>query len=193
MVSEGECKDIVIIGVGSWTKEVMFWARRSGYNPVIAISHNELEKVKEYGLPCFIGVGSGKYRKEIVEKLEKYDPEYVNLIDPVTIIHNDVKLGKGILIAPFASVYHDAEIGDFTVISPYVDVGHNAKIGSFCLLGPHVWAYLCEIGDGTEIGGGAIVLQGRKVGKNCVVGAGAVVTKDVPDNARVLGIPAVPK
>lgn len=37
---------------------------------------------------------------------------------------------------------------------------------------------------------GAIILDGITIGKNVIVGAGAVVTKDVPDNVLVVGLPA---
>lgn len=47
-----------------------------------------------------------------------------------------------------------------------------------------------EIGGGSWLGAGAIVLDGVKVGRNCVVGAGAVVTKDLPDCSVAVGVPA---
>jgi UDP-2-acetamido-3-amino-2,3-dideoxy-glucuronate N-acetyltransferase len=43
---------------------------------------------------------------------------------------------------------------------------------------------------GASIGSGAVVLCGVKIGENALVGAGAVVTKDVPDHAVVAGVPA---
>ena len=46
------------------------------------------------------------------------------------------------------------------------------------------------IGDNSWVGTGAIILDGVKVGKGVIIGAGAVVTKDVPDYAVVAGIPA---
>lgn len=46
------------------------------------------------------------------------------------------------------------------------------------------------IGDGTWIASGSIILGSIKIGKNCVIMAGAVVTKDVPDYSIVAGIPA---
>ncbi|OMJ14796.1 putative acetyltransferase [Smittium culicis] len=51
-------------------------------------------------------------------------------------------------------------------------------------------AYPIKIGDNAWIGGGAIVLPNVTIGKNSVVAAGAVVTKDVPDNVVVAGNPA---
>ncbi|NWL35203.1 acetyltransferase [Paenarthrobacter nitroguajacolicus] len=51
----------------------------------------------------------------------------------------------------------------------------------------------CEIGDDAWIGAGAIILPGcRRIGTGAVVGAGSVVTKDVPDFSVVVGNPARP-
>ena len=47
-----------------------------------------------------------------------------------------------------------------------------------------------RIGEGADIGVGAIVLPGRSIGRGAIVGAGAVVTADVPDGAVVAGSPA---
>lgn len=46
------------------------------------------------------------------------------------------------------------------------------------------------IGDNSNIGWNVIILPGVTIGKNCVIGAGAVVTKDIPDNSIAVGVPA---
>ncbi len=46
------------------------------------------------------------------------------------------------------------------------------------------------IGDDTWIGGNVTILPGVKIGKRCVIGAGAVVTKDIPDDSLAYGVPA---
>ena len=46
------------------------------------------------------------------------------------------------------------------------------------------------IGDDVWIGANAVILPGVTIGKHCVVAAGAVVTKDVPDNSLIAGVPA---
>jgi carbonic anhydrase/acetyltransferase-like protein (isoleucine patch superfamily) len=50
----------------------------------------------------------------------------------------------------------------------------------------------CTVGDGSLIGIQAVVLNGAKIGKNCIVGAGSVVTenKEFPDNSLIIGSPA---
>jgi acetyltransferase-like isoleucine patch superfamily enzyme len=47
-----------------------------------------------------------------------------------------------------------------------------------------------DVGSNVWIGYGACILRGVRIGDNCVVGTSAVVTKDVPDNAVVGGVPA---
>ena len=79
------------------------------------------------------------------------------------------------------------------------------EIGSKVLMGPGVHIYtsghtLCKgrglivgsvkIGTGVWIGGGAIILPGVTIGDWATVGAGSVVTKDVPEEALVVGNPA---
>lgn len=47
-----------------------------------------------------------------------------------------------------------------------------------------------SVGEGSLIGARSVIMPGVKIGKNCVIGVGAVVTKDVPDNSVAVGIPA---
>ena len=46
------------------------------------------------------------------------------------------------------------------------------------------------IGDGVEIGAGAVILNNARIGKNVKIGANAVVTRDIPENCSVAGVPA---
>ena len=47
-----------------------------------------------------------------------------------------------------------------------------------------------SIGDNTHIGWDSIIMPGVRIGKNCIIGVGAVVTKDIPDNSVAVGVPA---
>jgi maltose O-acetyltransferase len=46
------------------------------------------------------------------------------------------------------------------------------------------------IGENTFIGVGAMILPGVSIGRECIIGAGAVVTKSIPDNSVAVGVPA---
>lgn len=46
------------------------------------------------------------------------------------------------------------------------------------------------IGDNTNIGLNSIIMPGVTIGKNCIIGCGAVVTKNIPDNSVAVGVPA---
>jgi sugar O-acyltransferase (sialic acid O-acetyltransferase NeuD family) len=93
-----------------------------------------------------------------------------------TVITNDIKIGRGSLINLNCTIGHDSELGDFVEMSPDVNISGNCKIGSFCNLGTN-----------------AVLLPHVTMGKNVVAGAGSVITKDVPDNSLVVGIPGVIK
>ena len=47
-----------------------------------------------------------------------------------------------------------------------------------------------EIGDNSFIGARTIIMYNTKIGKNCIIGAGSIVTKDIPDNSIAVGNPA---
>ena len=47
-----------------------------------------------------------------------------------------------------------------------------------------------EVGDHSFVGAGSTIMPGVKIGSRCVIGAGSVVTKDVPDRTVVCGVPA---
>ncbi|NJM63234.1 MAG: gamma carbonic anhydrase family protein [Oscillatoriales cyanobacterium RU_3_3] len=87
-----------------------------------------------------------------------------------------ISIGRSTNIQDGAILHGDP--GKPTVLEDFVTVGHRAVIHS---------AY---IEQGCLIGIGAIVLDGVRVGKGSIVGAGAVVNKDVPPYSLVAGVPA---
>jgi len=123
------------------------------------------------------------------------------------------QFGKNSIIEPpFHCVYgENIYIGEhvFLNVSCAILDCNKVSIGNHVMIGPSVQLYTAahdihaearnqgwevakpiNIADNVWIGGSAILLPGVKVGMNSVVGAGAVVTKDVPSNTIVAGNPA---
>ena len=107
-------------------------------------------------------------------------------IDAFVYIEEGVEIGKNCKIRPFVFIPSDVKIGNEVFISPGV-IFTNDKYpkaqGEWELRGTIVE-------DEVSIGAGAVVLPGVRIGRGAMVGAGAVVTKDVPSNAVVVGNPA---
>ena len=74
----------------------------------------------------------------------------------------------------------------------HTDHGCPLIIGDNVTVGHQAMLHGCIIGDGSLIGIQAVVLNDAKIGRNCLVGAGSLVTegKEFPDNSLILGAPA---
>jgi UDP-2-acetamido-3-amino-2,3-dideoxy-glucuronate N-acetyltransferase len=100
----------------------------------------------------------------------------------------NVKIGDNCKIQNFASLYHGLTVGDDVFIGPHVcftnDIYPRAKIWSDDKVAKTF------VKDGASIGANSTIVAGVTIGKYAMIGAGAVVTKDVPDNALVIGNPA---
>ena len=139
-----------------------------------------------------IGIGNPILRKKLYDKFTVVGGIFASVISPNasighfgnsisegcnimtgTVITNDVIINKGVLVNLNCTIGHDCEIGSFVEMSPGVHISGN-----------------CILGDYSAIGTNATVLPKTKIGKNVLVGAGSVVTKDLPDNCVAVGIPA---
>jgi len=103
-------------------------------------------------------------------------------------IDTNVVIGDNCKIQNFASLYHGLTIGDDVFIGPHVcftnDLYPRASIWNDERLVKTV------VKDGASIGANSTIVAGITIGVSAMVGAGSVVTKDVPDHALVFGNPA---
>jgi sugar O-acyltransferase (sialic acid O-acetyltransferase NeuD family) len=95
------------------------------------------------------------------------------VINSGVIINTGSRIGQDVILNTACTIDHHNYIGDHTHIAPGVHLGGDV-----------------EIGEGTLIGIGATVMPQCRIGAWSVIGAGAVVTKDIPAYSTVVGIPA---
>jgi UDP-3-O-[3-hydroxymyristoyl] glucosamine N-acyltransferase len=107
------------------------------------------------------------------------------------VIEDNVEIGGNTVIDRGA--LEDTVIGSGTKIDNLVHVAHSVRIGKNCVLVACVQTGGSDVfGDNTWIGPNSSLIQGIRVGSNCLAGVGSVIVKDLPDNTKVAGNPAMP-
>lgn len=142
------------------------------------------------GKDCVIGPGAmiGQpgfgYEKEEETGAQRYREHSRGVI-----IADDVHIGANTCIDQ--GRHRPTRIGRGTRIDNLVHIAHNVEIGEDCLIiACSMLAGTVTIGDRSHVAPSAAVLDHINVGKDALVGLGAVVVRDVPDGVTVKGVPA---
>lgn len=113
--------------------------------------------------------------------------------------HGNIRIGRDVEISPFSVVRRATlsdgytVIGDGTKISAFVNIGHNSKVGKHVFIGPLTnLDGSVEVGDYAYIAPQVQINSHLKIGEGAFLGAGAIVTEDVPPGETVVGVPAKP-
>jgi len=140
-----------------------------------------------------VAIGDPRRKMEVAERYLSAGLEPFNLIHPSAVVGRTVSVGEGSLLGAHASLSVNIQVGAFVRIDRASTVGHDCAIEKFASVNPGtVISGDVSIGLRVEIGANACVLPGIAVGDDAVVGAGAVVTRNVEANLTVMGVPAVP-
>lgn len=206
-------KDLYIIGAGGFGREVAWLVRRiNAIEPtwnLLGFIDDAAEKQgrEEDGYPIVgnlqmlqflkedvyivCAVGSASVRSCIINKISncKY-VHFATLIDPSVIISDRVEIGEGTIICAGTIVTVDVKIGEHVIINLDCTVGHDCSIQDFVTVYPSVnLSGLTEVGKETELGTGAQIIQNIKICEKVIVGAGAVVVRDIEKAGTYVGVP----
>lgn len=157
-------------------------------------------------------IGLSYLRKKIRIKYPVVIKNHVKLY-----ITGSFSSGKNFKVERFSSIvaYHNAKltmgdnvfVGSFSLIvaNREIEIGNDVMIADFVVIRDHNHRFdkigvpinrqgminkPIKIGNNVWIGTKATILSGVTIGDNCIIGANAVVTKDIPSNSVAVGIPA---
>lgn len=141
--------------------------------------------------------GSEPEYKMLLNDLIPGLPESSVIMPPFYCDHgHGIHLGENVFINNCCTFLDGAliTIGDYTLVGPNVQIyTPQHPMGYMERRITQEYAYPVTIGKDCWIGGGAIICPGVTIGDRCIVAAGSVVTRDVPDDSLVAGNPAVVK
>lgn len=122
---------------------------------------------------------------------------------PPCNVYPTAQLGQDVSVGAFSEIGPNVVVGDRTRIGNGCFIPEKVSIGKDCFIGPHVcftndrfppshrenWEETV-IEDGARLGAAVTVICGVRIGKRALIGAGAVVTRDVPEGETWAGVPA---
>ncbi|MEM6735094.1 MAG: acetyltransferase [Bacteroidota bacterium] len=136
-----------------------------------------------------ISIGDNHIRKTLSHKFDKN--RYGLLIHPMATVNSRVSLGGGTVVMAGTVINSDTVIGNHCIVNTAASVDHDCNIADYVHIAPN--STLCggvDVGEGTLIGAGAVILPNIKIGSWVKIGAGSVVISDVETGQTVVGNPA---
>ncbi len=122
---------------------------------------------------------------------ERFDLHFHTLIHPSAYVSPLASLAEGVFVGANSIVAPGAKLSEHVFVNRGVTIGHDTHIGAFSRIQPGSnLGGLSHIGSGVTVAIGATLIERLVVGDHAFIGAGAVVTEDVPANVLVVGIPA---
>lgn len=121
-------------------------------------------------------------------------------LNPVTLVHErawvspSASLGAGCQVLAMAAVSVEARLGPHCIVNTNASVDHECVLGRGVHVMPGATLAGCvEVADYATIGSNATILPRVRIGERAMIGGGAVVTRDVPAHAVMVGVPARPR
>lgn len=208
-------KKILIFGAGGFGREVQWLIERinqqrpsweilgyldDGVEPGTEVNGypvlGGISTLQEFdnSISVVCAVGSANVRRKVITKMKQMGQyQFPNLIDPDVKNSQFLELGEGNIICAGNILTVNIALQDFVIINLSCTVGHDVVIESFATVYPGVNISGCtRVESGVELGTGSKIIQGKTIGSNTIVGAGAIVVRDLPKDCTAMGMPAKP-
>lgn len=202
----------VIIGAGTYGEVYLAYLQEAGIEVVGFIDDNptiqganvkgvpvlgtisSLETLKTtHGVEAvYCPIGNNKLRVKFLQYAKEMGYKTPNYIHPSVNISPNVTIGEGVYILLGSSVMPYTTIKDYVMISMNVGLAHHSVLeeGVFLSTGCNFGASIVAK-KFAYCGISSTIMTGiHELGEDCLIGAGAVVIRDVPDGAVVAGVPA---
>lgn len=204
---------LVVIGAGGQARDVAWLAREVGGFDFVGFVITDLSKLNDLDSKELVrgdldwleahradvdavalGIGTPRSRLRVAAMLRDRFPqlETPSLVHPSAVFDRaSARIGAGSMIAAGVAGTVNVVLEPFALVNVAVTLGHEAHFGEGCVVN-HAASISggVVLERGVLVGTGARVLQYLRVGEGATVGAGAVVTKDVPAGETWVGVPA---
>lgn len=210
-------EDIAITGTGGFAKEIVTLIAsinrvEKRYNligfiddklpkgtlingiPVLG-NDNEINTNWKTRLALVIAVGDPLLKKKIREKYNNTNIVFPSIIHPTAILGDEkyIRIGKGCIICAQCILTTNIVLEDFVTLNIMATVGHDTVIKSYSSFMPSVnISGEVVVHELVYVGTGAKIINLTEIGAKTIIGAGAVVAKNIPANCTAVGIPAKP-
>jgi len=205
-----QMNDVYIVGAGTYGEAMCELAEVLGYK-VKGFYDEDERKIGEFVMGVevigkfseivdleiqnkqfIVAIGSNSVRYDIMMEINQLGGKTPTLIHPSAIISPSADIGNGVYIQANAYIWTKVKIDDFCIISPSVVIAHHSSVGKACLISTlsGVGASI-KIENKVFVGMGSTIVTGLSlIGENTIIGAGAVVLKNVDENSVYAGVPA---
>lgn len=205
---------ILVFGAGGHSHSVIDTLRAEGRYEILGLIDSQSKPGLEvYGLTVLgteaelpallsgyncrslcIAIGDNYQRSTIHQRLAENlpDVQFVTTIHPGAVVSPGALLGRGVVVMAGAVINAGVEVGEGCLVNTRSSVDHDCILGAFSSVAPGATlGGAVRIGSRTSIGLGCNVRHRVCIGTDSVIGVGACVVRDIPDDVVAYGCPCV--
>jgi len=150
------------------------------------LDHNDLS-----GIYFVCSIGNPRAKARIVESLRAKGLRFATGVHPSVIRSETVAFGQGTIVTAGNILTTNISIGAHVIINLACTVGHKSTIGDYATINPGVnVSGDVKVEEGVLLGTGACIVEKLTIGAYSIIGAGSVVTRDIPARVTAFGSPA---